>query len=136
MILPTLLSAIVLTTGGATVTATAPTWRTGSTSPASSRSGTLAPPPPAIARAITAAVAVYGVPYWQAVAVSRCETAGWTDFYNERSKAAGLFQFLASTWLSTPFADVSRFNLYANALAAGWLWRHDGKSWREWTCQP
>lgn len=49
------------------------------------------------------------------------------------SGAAGLFQFLPSTWASTPFAAFSIWSPYANALAAGWMHAH-GRS-GEWVCR-
>lgn len=49
------------------------------------------------------------------------------------SGAAGLFQFLPSTWRSTPFGGFSIFDPYANALAAGWM--HARGRGGEWVCR-
>lgn len=46
--------------------------------------------------------------------------------------AQGLFQFLGSTWRSTPYAALDPLDPYANALAAAWMQQH-GRG-REWTC--
>lgn len=40
---------------------------------------------------------------------------------NRTSSAAGLLQFLDSTWDSTPFADYDVYNGYINALAGAWM---------------
>jgi len=40
---------------------------------------------------------------------------------NPTSTASGLFQFLTSTWASTPYAGESIWSPYANALAAAWM---------------
>ena len=52
---------------------------------------------------------------------------------NRRSGAAGLAQFLLSTWYTTPpgIAGASRFDPYANIDGAAWLATHGG--WRHWT---
>lgn len=92
--------------------------------------------PARIEQAIHAASNRYGAPYSEMVTVARCESINFTDFYNEASGASGLFQFLPSTWRSTPYRHHSIFNHHWNAMAAGWLWRHDGRSWQEWDCQP
>lgn len=94
-------------------------------------------PPEPVASAIHAASVTYGVPRGEMIAVAYCETGG--DFnpraLNRSSGAAGLFQFLRSTWARTPYRALDRFDAYANALAAAWLVRRDG-GWREWSCRP
>ena len=58
----------------------------------------------------------------------------WTpSATNPRSGAAGLAQFLLSTWLTTPpgRAGASRYDPYANIDGAAWLATHGG--WRHWT---
>ncbi len=52
---------------------------------------------------------------------------------NLSSAASGLFQFLPSTWRTTPYAGFSVFSPYANALAAGWMHAHGRGG--EWSCQ-
>ena len=51
---------------------------------------------------------------------------------NRRSGAAGLAQFLLSTWLTTPpgRAGHSRYDPYANLDGAAWLATNVG--WRQW----
>lgn len=90
--------------------------------------------PKRVDAAIHAASRRYGAPYLEMVAVSWCESRWFPGAVGDGSY--GLFQFLKGTWARTPYARFSVFNPEANALAAAWLWRADGGSWREWTCQP
>jgi hypothetical protein len=87
-----------------------------------------------VAEAINLAAATYGhaEELWRK---ARCETAGtWNPrSYNPSSGASGLFQFLPSTWQSTPYRRFSIWNPYASALAAGWMHAH-GRG-HEWACQ-
>lgn len=88
---------------------------------------------PQVVEAINLACATYGYcsTLWRK---ARCETGGTFDpnAKNRRSSASGLFQFLSSTWASTPFGRFSVFSPYANALAAGWM--HEQGRGGEWTC--
>jgi soluble lytic murein transglycosylase-like protein len=52
---------------------------------------------------------------------------------NSSSHASGLFQFLPSTWGSTPYTDEDILAPIANAEVAAWMWAN-GRS-GEWTCQ-
>ena len=45
----------------------------------------------------------------------------------------GLFQFVPSTWASTPYANEDIFDAYASANAAGWMWSVGRRN--EWVCQ-
>jgi soluble lytic murein transglycosylase-like protein len=92
------------------------------------------PPPPKVERALRHAADAYRVPYREMRAVSWCESRWDPAAVGDGSR--GLFQFLWSTWFSTPYKTRYIYSAWWNALAAGWLWRHDGGSWREWTCQP
>lgn len=89
---------------------------------------------PQVAEAINLACIAYGYcsTLWRR---ARCETGGTFDpgAYNGSSSASGLFQFLPSTWASTPYARLSVFSPYANALAAGWM--HANGRGGEWTCR-
>lgn len=89
---------------------------------------------PSVVEAINLAGATYGdaPSLWR---VSRCETGGTfsPSAYNRSSRAAGLFQFLPSTWASTPYARFSVKSAYANALAAGWMRSHGRAG--EWVCK-
>jgi hypothetical protein len=49
------------------------------------------------------------------------------------SGSYGLFQFIRSTWKSTPFGNKDIFDPEANANAAAWMWSEGRKS--EWVCQ-
>lgn len=62
---------------------------------------------------------------------AKCES-GFSPFARNRSGASGLFQFLPSTWNTTPFSGFSIWSPYASALAAGWMNAHGRGS--EWAC--
>jgi hypothetical protein len=87
-----------------------------------------------VREAINLACTIYGncSTLWRK---ARCETGGSFNPYslNRSSYASGLFQFLGSTWRSTPFGGFSVWSPYANALAAGWMHTH-GRS-GEWVCR-
>jgi Transglycosylase-like domain len=89
---------------------------------------------PHVVEAVNLSCAVYGScpTLWRK---ARCETGGTFDpgARNPGSGAAGLFQFLPSTWRSTPFGVFSVWSPYANALAAGWMHAH-GRG-NEWSCR-
>ena len=88
---------------------------------------------PQVVEAINLACATYGYcpTLWRK---AKCETGGTfsATSYNP-SGASGLFQFLGSTWESTPYARFSVWSPYANALAAGWMHAHGRGG--EWACQ-
>ena len=48
--------------------------------------------------------------------------------------ATGLFQFLGSTWATTPFGGHSIYSAYWQARAAAYVYRRDG-SGSEWVCK-
>ncbi len=85
--------------------------------------------------AIAYASTAYGVSYQTLRRKAYCETGGTFDPYakNRSSSASGLFQFLTSTWASTPYARFSIFDPYANALGAAWM--HDVGRGGEWACR-
>ena len=87
---------------------------------------------PDVATAIGLACVVYGhcSELWRK---ARCESNLHRYSVNTTSGASGLFQFLPSTWRSTPFGRYSVFDPYANALAAGWM--HTRGRGGEWVCQ-
>lgn len=62
-----------------------------------------------------------------------CESHKYARARNLSSGAAGLFQFLGSTWRSTPYARFNVYSTYANALAAGYM-HHVGRG-GEWVCR-
>ena len=86
---------------------------------------------PSSVEAIGLACAVYGHcdELWRK---ARCES-GLNPYARNGSEASGLFQFLPSTFRSTPFGRFSIFSPYANALAAGWM--HSAGRGGEWVCR-
>ena len=62
-----------------------------------------------------------------------CESHFWPYARNRSSGASGLFQFLPSTWRSTPFGGFSIWDPFAQSLAAGWMHRM-GRG-NEWSCR-
>jgi hypothetical protein len=89
---------------------------------------------PKVVEAINLACATYGncSTLWRK---AECETGGTLSprSLNSSSGAAGLYQFLPSTWASTPYGRFSVWSPYANALAAGWMHTHGRGS--EWSCR-
>lgn len=82
---------------------------------------------------IALAAAAYGVDRATLERKARCESVNFTDFYNESSGASNVFQFLPSTWRTTPFARFSIFDPVAAALAGAWM--HDVGRGGEWVCR-
>jgi soluble lytic murein transglycosylase-like protein len=62
-----------------------------------------------------------------------CESRFNPRAYNSGSGASGLFQFLPSTWRTTPYGRRPIFTAKWNALAAGWM--HARGRGGEWSCQ-
>ena len=88
---------------------------------------------PDVVEAINLACATYGwcETLWRK---ARCETGGtFNPGVENSSGASGLFQFLPSTFASTPYARFSIWSPYASALAAGWM--HEQGRGDEWTCR-
>ena len=86
--------------------------------------------------AIRIASIAYGQSYGDMPRVASCETGGNFSPYskNSSSDASGLFQFMPSTFRSTPYgASESIWSPYASAMAAGWMWTHGRRN--EWVCQ-
>ncbi|HEX4206683.1 MAG TPA: LysM peptidoglycan-binding domain-containing protein [Ktedonobacteraceae bacterium] len=79
---------------------------------------------------------VFGANAGSALNVARCESGFNPQATNSASGAAGVFQFLPSTWSTTSQAGQSPYNAYANIAAAHEVFVRDGYSWREWSCQP
>jgi hypothetical protein len=68
-----------------------------------------------------------------AMRIAFCESTYNPNAVNASSGAMGLFQFLPTTWRSTPFAADSPFDPQANARAAAWLLQTYGPS--QWECR-
>ena len=64
--------------------------------------------------------------------VAECES-NLDPYAVNPSGSYGLFQFIRSTWKSTPFGGQDIFDPKANANAAAWMWSEGRKS--EWVCQ-
>ncbi len=111
---------------------------------AASRAAVPPPPPPApvalpaaggdMRAIIIAAWAPLGpaVVSW-ALRLAQCESNFNPYAVNRSSGAAGLFQFLATTWAGTPWRAQSPFDPNANALAAAWLYSKYGPG--QWSCK-
>jgi LysM repeat protein len=81
---------------------------------------------------ITAAAQRYGQSPAAMIKVAECESGLNPLAVNRSSGASGLFQFLPSTWRTTPYASSSIFDATANANAAAWMWSVGRR--REWVC--
>jgi soluble lytic murein transglycosylase-like protein len=86
-----------------------------------------------IAAIIREAARAFGQPEEDLLRVGRCESNLDPRAVNEAGPYYGLFQFLKSTWASTPFADQDIFDPVANARAAAWMWQQGRRG--EWACQ-
>ena len=81
---------------------------------------------------IAAAAREYGQSEEAMVRVARCESVLNPCAVNDAGPYYGLYQFLKSTWRSTPFGDRDIFDPEAQALATGWMWKQGRKN--EWVC--
>jgi hypothetical protein len=86
-----------------------------------------------IVEIIREAARAFGQPEEDMVRVGRCESNLDPRAVNQAGRYFGLFQFLRSTWASTPFADQDIFDPSANARAAAWMWQQGRRD--EWACQ-
>jgi len=95
------------------------------------------PPPDSgstdIVSIIYAAADRYGQPRADMLRVAECESNLDPNAVNPISGASGLFQFLPSTWATTPYANDNIFDPWASANAAGWMWSVGRRG--EWACQ-
>jgi len=77
---------------------------------------------------------VFGPGWRVALKVARCEsTLDEREVMAGGDGASGLFQFLPSTWNTTPFYSRPILHPVWNAKAARWLVAKD-HGWAEWTC--
>jgi soluble lytic murein transglycosylase-like protein len=65
--------------------------------------------------------------------VARCESGLDPCAVNRSGPYYGLYQFLKSTWKTTPYKSRSIWDPEAQALAAAWMWKQGRKN--EWACQ-
>jgi soluble lytic murein transglycosylase-like protein len=80
---------------------------------------------------IAAAAKKYGQPLADAYRVANCESS--FDPNNSYAGHYGLFQFLPSTFATTPYRNRDIWSPKWNSLAAMWMWAHKRRS--EWQCQ-
>ena len=85
-----------------------------------------------IVRIIYAAADRYDQPRADMLRVAECES-NLDPYAVNPSGSYGLFQFIRSTWESTPYGDRNVFDPQANANAAGWMWSVGRRS--EWVCR-
>lgn len=74
----------------------------------------------------------YRLPAGWLLRVARCESR-LNPYAHNRSGASGLFQFLPSTWRTTPYGRYSIWSARHQALAAAWMFAHHRSS--EWVCR-
>lgn len=86
-----------------------------------------------IERIITDAARRHGQPVRAMLRVARCESNLDPYAVNRAGPYYGLFQFLKSTWNTTPYKDRDIYDPRANALAAAWMWKRGRRN--EWACQ-
>ena len=82
---------------------------------------------------IAEAAKKYGQSEGAMVRVARCESVLDPCAVNRSGPYYGLFQFLKSTWQTTPYGDRDIFDPEAQSLAAAWMWKQGRRN--EWACQ-
>ncbi len=82
---------------------------------------------------IAEAATEYGQSKQAMVRVARCESMLNPCALNGDGPYYGLFQYLKSTWRSTPYGDQDIYDPQAQALATGWMWQQGRKN--EWACK-
>jgi hypothetical protein len=65
--------------------------------------------------------------------VARCESDLDPCAVNRSGPYYGVYQFLKSTWKTTPYKNRSIWDPEAQALAAAWMWKQGRKD--EWACK-
>jgi hypothetical protein len=87
----------------------------------------------AILRYIRRAARKYGQSRKAMIRVARCESNLDPCAYNRSGPYYGLYQYLKSTWKSTPYHNHDIYDPKAQALATGWMWKQGRKN--EWACK-
>ena len=87
-------------------------------------------PTKAVKACIWQAAKKYRQPYGDALRVASCES---TLNPYAQGMHLGLFQFLPSTWQTTPYSDKDALKAKWNALAAMWAWSVGRRG--EWECR-
>jgi hypothetical protein len=86
-----------------------------------------------IRRFIKRAARKYGQKKKVMLRVAQCESNLNPCAYNRRGPYYGLFQFLKSTWKTTPYGKRDIYSPKAQALATAWMWKQGRKN--EWACK-
>ena len=86
-----------------------------------------------IVQIVRDAARAFGQPEEDLLRVGRCESNLNPRAVNAAGPYYGLFQFLRSTWATTPYAERDIFDPVANANAAAWMWQQGRRN--EWACQ-
>lgn len=82
------------------------------------------------------AIITYRLSGWQSAWMRRvylCESGG-NPYARNPSGSSGLYQFLPSTWATTPYAARSIWSAKWQSLAAAWMVGRAGRS-SEWVCR-
>jgi hypothetical protein len=85
-----------------------------------------------VRQAIDIAAIVYNVSSSMLRRKAYCESKFFALAHN-KSGASGIFQFIPSTWRSTPFSSFSVYDPFANVFAGAWM--HRVGRGGEWVCQ-
>lgn len=86
-----------------------------------------------ILKYIAKAAKKYGQSKRAMVRVARCESGLDPCAYSKAGPYYGLYQFLKSTWKTTPYKGRSIYDPKAQAMAAAWMWKQGRKN--EWACK-
>lgn len=81
---------------------------------------------------IHGAALTYGADEGWMLGVSLCES-GWERYAHNPSGAESWFQFLPSTWATTPYGGRDITSAKWQSLAAAWMWTQGRQN--EWVCQ-
>ena len=86
-----------------------------------------------IIRIIEQAADRYNQPRRAMLRVARCESNLDPYAVSPDRRYFGLYQFLKTTWRTTPYRDEDIYDPRANARAAAWMWKQGRRN--EWACQ-
>jgi hypothetical protein len=86
-----------------------------------------------ILRYIRRAARKYGQSRRSMIRVARCESNLDPCAYNRSGPYFGLYQFLKSTWKTTPYGNKDIYDPEFQALATAWMWKKGRKN--EWACK-
>ena len=86
-----------------------------------------------ILRYIRRAARKYGQSRKAMIRVARCESNLDPCAYSKKGPYFGLYQYLKSTWKTTPYHNHDIYDPKAQALATGWMWKQGRKN--EWACK-